>query len=569
MITLAWYLLKVIICSGILCGYYFLALRNKIFHRWNRFFLLASVILALVVPVMKINIFQKSDENKGTVIKMLQTINYGDEVVIEYGRKGFHINSELITESAYILISAIFLTIFFIALYKIIRLKKKYPETQIEGIHFITTDAKGTPFSFFNSIFWNNAIDLNSKPGQQIFNHEIAHIKEKHSYDKTFMNIVLIFFWINPFFWLIRKELNMIHEFIADQKALEDSDINAFAEMILQTVYPTQNFSIANNFFYSPLKRRLLMLTKNKNPKVSYLSRLMVLPLAAIVFFAFTLKVKAVNNSNQDGVKPILNKMISKNIESTESMPRAIDTVPPMHYKNKKVTTINVVPATPKVEVTYNDGTKETITMEQAKNRGFIVPPPPPPPSLPPAAPVPPPPPPLPPDAVYVINGKIATIAEAKAIHPNNIQIVNVFKGEKAIAKYGEKGKNGIVEIITNSNGYLQKDTIPDKVFTKVENEAEFPGGHAGWIKYITSQIQKNQNQFTEKDFGTCLLKFIVNTDGSVSNVEATTMKGSVLAKTSVDAIRTGPKWIPAKQNDQVVASYRLQPATLSNPDKK
>src|SRR5665647_1646153 len=580
MITLAWNLLKVIICSGILCGYYFLALRNKIFHRWNRFFLLASVILALVVPVMKINIFQKPDEDKGTVIKMLQSINYGDEVVIEYGRKGFHINSELITESAYMLISAIFLTILFIALYKIIRLKKKYPETQIEGIHFITTDAKGTPFSFFNSIFWNNAIDLNSKPGQQIFNHEIAHIKEKHSYDKTFMNIVLIFFWINPFFWLIRKELNMIHEFIADQKALEDSDINAFAEMILQTVYPTQNFSIANNFFYSPLKRRLLMLTKNKNPKVSYLSRLLVLPLAAIVFFAFTLKVKTVNNSNHDGVKPILNKMISKKIESTESMPRSIDTVPPMHYKNKKVATINVVPATPKVEVIYNDGTHEIITMEQAKKRGFIVPPPPPPlppntpppppPSpLPPNAPAPPPPPPLPQDAVYIIDGKIATVAEAKAISPNNIQIVNVFKGEKAIAKYGEKGKNGIVEIITNSNGYLQKDTIPDKVFTKTENEAEFPGGHAGWIKYITSQIQKNQNQFTEKDFGTCLVKFIVNTDGSVSNIEATTMKGSVLAKTSVDAIRTGPKWIPAKQNDQVVASYRLQPATLSNPDKK
>jgi hypothetical protein len=478
MITLAWYLLKVIICSGILCGYYFLALRNKIFHRWNRFFLLAAVILTLVVPVMKINIFQKPDEDKGTVIKMLQTINYGDEVVIEYGRKGFHINSELITESAYLLISAIFLTIFFIALYKIIRLKKKYPETQIEGIHFITTDAKGTPFSFFNSIFWNKAIDLHSKPGQQIFNHEIAHIKEKHSYDKTFMNIVLIFFWINPFFWLIRKELNMIHEFIADQKALKDSDINAFAEMILQTVYPTQNFSIANNFFYSPLKRRLLMLTKNKNPKVSYLSRLLVLPLAAIVFFAFTLKVKTVNNSNHDGVKPILNKMISKNIESTESMPRSIDTVPPMQYKNKKVTTINVVPATPKVEVIYNDGTHETITMEQAKKRGFIVPPPPPPlppntpppppPSpLPPNAPVPPPPPPLPQDAVYIIDGKIATVAEAKAIPPNNIQIVNVFKGEKAITKYGEKAKNGVVEIITNSNGYLQKDTIPDKVFTQ------------------------------------------------------------------------------------------------------
>ena len=83
------------------------------------------------------------------------------------------------------------------------------------------------------------------------------------------------------------------------------------------------------------------------------------------------------------------------------------------------------------------------------------------------------------------------------------------------------------------------------------------------------TQIKKNQDQFTEKDFGTCIVKFIVNTDGSVSNAEATTMKGSMLAKTSVDAIRTGPKWIPATQNDHVVAAYRLQPVTLTEPDKK
>jgi N-acetylmuramoyl-L-alanine amidase len=297
MITLAWYLLKVIICSGILCGYYFLALRNKIFHRWNRFYLLASVVLALLVPLVKINIFQKPDVEKASVIQMLQTISYGDEIVIEYSRKGLHINSQMLASTAYLLVCGILITIFFIALYKIKKLKNKYPKTEIEGIHFINTNDKGTPFSFFNFIFWNNAIDLHSKPGQQIFNHEIAHIKEKHSYDKIFMNLVLIFFWINPFFWLMRKELYMIHEFIADQEALEDSDLSAFAEMILQTVYPGQNFSPTNPFFYSPLKRRFIMLTKNKNPKVSYLSRLLVLPIAALLFFAFTLKVKTENNN--------------------------------------------------------------------------------------------------------------------------------------------------------------------------------------------------------------------------------------------------------------------------------
>ncbi|MGN6539559.1 MAG: hypothetical protein ACTHKY_02000, partial [Ginsengibacter sp.] len=85
MITLAWYLLKVTICSGILCGYYFLALRNKVFHRWNRFYLLAAVVISLLAPIIKIDIFQKN-EDQGTVVQMLQTISYGDEAVIEYNR---------------------------------------------------------------------------------------------------------------------------------------------------------------------------------------------------------------------------------------------------------------------------------------------------------------------------------------------------------------------------------------------------------------------------------------------------------------------------------------------------
>jgi len=196
--------------------------------------LLASVVLALIVPVMKIDIFQSNAGNKGTVIQMLQTISSGDEIVIEYSRKsGLQLNSENIIYVVYLLITIVFLAIFFFALYKIHKLKKKYPEVKMKGINFISTNAKGTPFSFFKSIFWNNAIDLHSKSGQQIFNHEIAHVKEKHSYDKIFMNVVLIFFWINPFFWLMRKELNMIHEFIADKESLEDADLSAFAEMIL------------------------------------------------------------------------------------------------------------------------------------------------------------------------------------------------------------------------------------------------------------------------------------------------------------------------------------------------
>ena len=141
MITLGWYLLKVIICSGILCGYYFLALRNKAFHRWNRFFLLATIVISLLVPVMKIDFFSPTRDT-GTVVQMLKTISYGDEAVIEYSRNNsFQLTTKNVTESVYLLVCAAFLFVFFLSLIKIKRLKKKYPATKFDEISFINTDA--------------------------------------------------------------------------------------------------------------------------------------------------------------------------------------------------------------------------------------------------------------------------------------------------------------------------------------------------------------------------------------------------------------------------------------------
>lgn len=307
MLTFAYYLLKIIICSGILYGYYIIALRDKIFHKWNRFYLLAAMILSLAAPLIKINVWQKDNEPKTQVVQLLQIVSSGDEIVFDYTRNknSFHVDASRLSIFIYITVSGFLLAFLILTLLKISRLKRNNKQLIVEGVNFINTNAKGTPFSFFNNIFWNDKIDINSSTGKQIFKHEVAHVQEKHSYDKVFINIVLTLFWINPFFWLMRKELNMIHEFTADKKALEDSDTEAFAAMILQATYPGRQFILTNNFFYSPIKRRLLMLTKNKNPKINYLSRMLVLPLTALVFFAFTLKMKTINSVNNYSGKKI------------------------------------------------------------------------------------------------------------------------------------------------------------------------------------------------------------------------------------------------------------------------
>ncbi|MEO7315814.1 MAG: M56 family metallopeptidase, partial [Ginsengibacter sp.] len=261
MIEISWYILKVLIVSGILTGYYFLALKDKVFHKWNRFYLLFTVVLSLVLPFISIDVRTPIAAEQGTAIKVLQAVTVQDQLIIEMGQKSSFLTANNLIVSGYMLISLVFIGILLRTLLKIYRIKRNYPSTEVKGINFINTNDKSTPFSFFNSIFWNQSIDLHSSRGQQIFNHELAHVKEKHTHDKIFMNVVLLFFWVNPFFWIIRKELNMIHEFVADKMSVEDGDINAFAEMILSSVYPGEQFSLTNNFFYSPIKRRLLMLS--------------------------------------------------------------------------------------------------------------------------------------------------------------------------------------------------------------------------------------------------------------------------------------------------------------------
>ena len=295
MIAIAYYLLKVLICSAILFGYYHLALRNKLFHQWNRYYLLATVICSLLIPCLEFELFITHKE--AAPIQLLQVVYSADEFVAEAAANpGFPLSAEQVIYLIYGFVSLSFFAALVLSLLRIYALIRSHTVQQIETISFVNTQVKGAPFSFLRFIFWNKRIDLNSVTGQQIFRHELVHVQEKHTIDKLFLQTVLCFFWCNPVFWLVRNELRMIHEFIADKKAVAESDASAFAAMILQAAYPQQSFTdLTNPFFQSPIKRRLTMLTKQHNHKISYASRVLALPLIAILALAFTIKTKTTN----------------------------------------------------------------------------------------------------------------------------------------------------------------------------------------------------------------------------------------------------------------------------------
>lgn len=107
-------------------------------------------------------------------------------------------------------------------------------------------------------------------------------------------------------------------------------------------------------------------------------------------------------------------------------------------------------------------------------------------------------------------------------------------------------------------------DSLADKVIDKVEIEALFPGGEAAWNAYITKAFMTTDVKFRNNDQGICRVRFIVDSHGNISDVEALTMKKSRLAKFAVEVISAGPKWKPAQQNGRFVKAYREQPITLT-----
>ena len=142
------------------------------------------------------------------------------------------------------------------------------------------------------------------------------------------------------------------------------------------------------------------------------------------------------------------------------------------------------------------------------------------------------------------------------------------FKADKfRQASYDDSGKLSSEVFFIGQKGirkeYKNGTVVTDSLFTREEKEASFPGGPRAWAHYISGKITQNIARFAYSDYGTCVVRFVIDTNGKVSDVEATSMKGTLLAKVAVEAVKYGPHWIPAMQYGRPVTAFRLQPVTV------
>ncbi|MBV4356153.1 M56 family metallopeptidase [Pinibacter aurantiacus] len=448
MTAIALYLLKMLVCSGILSAYYFACLQNKLFHQWNRFYLLLTVIFSVTFPLLYIPIFD-FNESSNTVGQMVYKVSSSELLLLKNQTQTLSF-FDLIVYGAYCLAVFIFLLLFVFSLYKIYSLKKKSTFIQQSDINIYQTNASQAPFSFFKNIFWKQSINLQSTEGQQILKHELVHVHEKHSVDKVFMQLVLSVFWINPFFWLIKKELTIIHEFIADKKSVGSNDASVLAALILTTAYSSGRFDITNQFFHSSIKRRITMVTKNKDPRFSYIRRIAALfvLLATLGMLAFRSKDINETNTARSAKDTSINAIKALELDwfRDKDTSAIIYTLDKKRVKYSDVSDLT----TDQVESVHSYVEKRNgnnviiidLTLVDPKRKGSV--------------------PMIPSNPLYYIDGKEATKADLDKLGPVESITVKTWKGEDAIKKFGDKGKGGVVEIVTKQANpkNLEKDTL-------------------------------------------------------------------------------------------------------------
>jgi hypothetical protein len=441
------YILKTILISSVFIAYYWIALRDKKFHYYNRFYLLTVSVMSLIIPLLKFNWYSVE---KPVLYSSNEIVQYILPLTSNNINLEFNWVDYILCIAGIITISLLILLI--INVLKIQLLKNKSEVTQMKGFDFINTDEDNAPFSFLNNLFWKQSISLQEEGGQKIFKHEITHIQQKHTWDRIYCQFVASIFWMNPFNWIIQKELTTIHEFIADELAVGDSNVEAFAKMLLQTHYGNHFLNPTHQFFYSSIKRRLLMLNQNKKTKFSHLRRLLVLPITICVVLSFSIKTIEVKASAI--IREKFEKTSTVSQKESDTIPKSktsdlktgqvrvtsksstdtldVTTSGSNHEKfSSKLTTkdIQIVlralekKANVVIEKKTENGSEKYIIVDLSKpTRPAVMP-------------------------LIFVDGVKMTEQEMNAISPSDIESVSVLKGEKAIKKYADDGKVGVVEI--------------------------------------------------------------------------------------------------------------------------
>ena len=283
------YILKSSVCLAVFYLFYRLLLSKETFHRFNRFALLGILLLSCIVPFMEVTVKEPTEVHQQflTFEELLLTV--GMSPVEEAGN--IMLVSDFTWREMLLLVYLSGIVFFLIrTVWSLFRMLHLIRDSRIvsreNGITIIAHRKNIAPFSWMKFVLISETDLLEN--GTEILVHEVAHIRKRHSIDLLVADICIFFQWFNPASWLLKQELQNIHEYEADECVINQGiDAKKYQLLLIKKAVGTRLYSMANSFNHSKLKKRITMMLKEKSSPWARLKYLYVLPVAAIAVTAF------------------------------------------------------------------------------------------------------------------------------------------------------------------------------------------------------------------------------------------------------------------------------------------
>ena len=510
------YFLKSGIAMALFYGIYRLFLEKDTNYSLNRYYLIGTLFLSLILPVLpleKIFFIERT-------ISMPVFISLDDPGFADTGigintasGPGFHLTGYLLARIIYISGIVILLATLLFQVFRLLLIRtvgiEKYGSLKI-----IIVNKNIIPFSILNRVYLNIEIRRDPKI-KTILDHEYAHFRFLHYIDLILLEFITIFQWFNPFIWLYIRSIKEIHEYQADAAVLQNGEkTGSYQALLVNQLTGTEVFRLTNGFSKSLTKKRMIMMTKMKSKKSAWLKALLAMPVLAILLIAY-----AANSKTNPIGDPVLIK--GRVVEAKTGSPL------------------------PGVSVLWKEHTSGTVT--DMKGEYSL--------ELPDK------------DAVIVYSFVGFKNVSSKGVGPHHIEMKpsvipismdGVSSSDEAIKKEIQKQKDEQEKI-----SVLEKESGNDKEeFWIVEDLAHYPGGRPAMKKFLKENIRYPAD--VQEGQMEVLVQFTIKTDGSVSDVKLREKGAKKMDKEAIRLVSEMPDWIPAKQRDKPVSSQYIVPVVFA-----
>ena len=518
-------------------------LRNETFFTLNRFVLLSSLPLAFTLPLLDISVGSSAVGAAPQVFTM---------PVVNVAEVPVQASSSESSASPLLFVYLAGVTLFLLhALYgfvSIFRLKRKAKEQVSDEGRIFFVD-KGHSFSFFRMIFLNRK-HHSTKDLEQIKAHEQVHVRQYHSVDALLIHLAIIFQWFNPFVWLLKYAIYENHEFIADRETSHQASDYKYQDLMLKQAAGIPLSTLVHPFNKLSLKRRFKMLLKNQSNKRNLLKYMLLIPVAGVLFWGISCNNEMGENSPQGLYKG-------------DSVFKRVDVHP--SYKDGKQALMKyfdenlVYPAEAKENniegtvwasfVVNKDGTVTDI--EIFKELGY--------------------------GCDQVVEETLKGMKwnpgkkDGKIVRTKMLIPVKFSPDEKPQSMLASRSAQPVfsdtLKFAQNKNSAKKPQNKNRDYFVVVDQQPQFPGGEDARMQYLINNIEYPQEAQDEGIEGTVYVQFIIEADGSITNVNVLRGIGGGCDEEAREVVENMPNWEPGKKDGEPVRTQFNMPIRFTLSD--